>query len=434
MNSEELAGCNSKKVIVLISGSAGELDWILPILDWLLIRNVSVKVVFLTRHAWDSVKENRLLFDFVSNNGVNTDVVLSGSHFFEKLERLSYLSYRAYCKLGIANLKPANILFRLFDKVVEACYMRRLPADVARGNGQQHLIFSEFPSLRRRRDFWFRTRFAGSIFFYHPHSPHIYAEDLDSKPSEFPKVDFGKKHFLLLGHPTDYEVINDGKELSAPDLEKIYTGHPKYSDGWLSEFQLASRQYRSAPMSGRKIRILVLSRGSGSVMDDARHEYLVESMVRVIQRQFSEHEILVKKHPRETQSHWDQFVDANSIKTVNDHMLRFAAGVDFVVSFWGSGAMDCFSLGVPVIEYYDPNENPKQQVPEGKGYTTIYRKLGIVIPANNEEELEEAVLKLAHTGFNTSCNTIHPHYAEMLELSNKWDDAIEKILSTHGYL
>ena len=169
-------------------------------------------------------------------------------------------------------------------------------------------------------------------------------------------------------------------------------------------------------------------------MDAARHEYLVESTVRVMQRQFSEHEILVKKHPRETQSHWDQFVDADSIKTVNDHMLRVAAGVDFVVSFWGSGAMDCFSLGVPVIEYYDPNENPKQQVPEGEGYTTIYRKLGIVFPANNEEELEEAVSNLAHTGFDTSSSTVHSRYAEMLELSNKWNGAIENILSTHGYL
>ena len=105
MKPAEVTDCNSKKVIVLISGSAGELDWILPILDWLLIRNVSVKVVFLTRHAWDSVRENRLLYDFVSKSELKIDVVLTGSQFFEKLERLSYLSYRAFCKLGIGNLK-----------------------------------------------------------------------------------------------------------------------------------------------------------------------------------------------------------------------------------------------------------------------------------------------------------------------------------------
>ena len=29
-------------------------------------------------------------------------------------------------------------------------------------------------------------------------------------------------------------------------------------------------------------------------------------------------------------------------------------GVDFVISFWSSGAMDCYELGVPVIELYDP--------------------------------------------------------------------------------
>ena len=77
----------------------------------------------------------------------------------------------------------------------------------------------------------------------------------------------------------------------------------------------------------------------------------------------------------------------SSVKIVNDHILQLAARVDFAISLWGSGAMDCFSLGLPVIEYWNPDKHFKQQVPEGAGYTTIYRKLGLVLPANTEEDL-----------------------------------------------
>ena len=38
----------TKTAIVFLSGSAGELDWILPILDHLLKREFDLKIIFLT--------------------------------------------------------------------------------------------------------------------------------------------------------------------------------------------------------------------------------------------------------------------------------------------------------------------------------------------------------------------------------------------------
>ena len=51
--------------IVFISGSAGELDWILPILDFLQSKNFRIKIIFLTRHALRSVKQNSMCNDFI---------------------------------------------------------------------------------------------------------------------------------------------------------------------------------------------------------------------------------------------------------------------------------------------------------------------------------------------------------------------------------
>ena len=111
--------------------------------------------------------------------------------------------------------------------------------------------------------------------------------------------------------------------------------------------------------------------------------------------------------------------------------MEIATRVDFVISFWSSGAMDCNTLGVPVIEYFDPNQNPKQQIPDGEGFTTIYRRLGIVYPANNERELGSMVTRLKES--NTTKPKITPHffYNDLMNKSNKWHKTIEKILLHH---
>ena len=41
----------NKQVVVFLSGSAGELDWILPILDYLSKLQFKIKIIFLSRHV-----------------------------------------------------------------------------------------------------------------------------------------------------------------------------------------------------------------------------------------------------------------------------------------------------------------------------------------------------------------------------------------------
>ena len=130
-------------------------------------------------------------------------------------------------------------------------------------------------------------------------------------------------------------------------------------------------------------------------MDKQSHSNLVETTIDTINTRVPNYNLLIKKHPREVNSSWDDHLDKNtSIQIVDEHIMEIARRVDFVISFWSSGAMDCNTLGVPVIEYFDPNQNPKQQIPEGEGFTTIYRRLGIVFPANNERELGSMVSSL----------------------------------------
>ena len=123
-----------------------------------------------------------------------------------------------------------------------------------------------------------------------------------------------------------------------------------------------------------------------------------------------------------------------SFQITNEHMLDVASKVHFTITFWTSGAIDCYLLGVPVIEYYDPNKFPRGQVLENKIFTSIYRKLNIVSPANNEKELIKALKDLIKRNYKLHSNKPHPFYNKLLVRSNKWEKKIENILLSHNFI
>jgi len=423
----------NKQVVTFLSGSAGELDWILPILDYLSKLQFKIKIIYLSRHVQKSVNHNRMLSDYINqpNNGIET--ISCGGYFTELIEKYGYLMHRINIKLNKPKL--LSIFFYIVEKVCKSFFINNLPKRILQNENDGTLIFSEHPSLRRPRDKWIKQKFNRSIFFYHPHSPHIYATELGFNYSEPDSIDLNKKYFLLLGHPADHFSVDDKSELAAPDLAKVFIGHPKYSNRWLHNYQEAARLFRSSFADRMQTNILVISRGIGSYIDQKSQKDLIETTANVIHNQVPNYKLFVKKHPREFNSHWDNILDEYpSIRIVKDHILDIASKVDFVITFWSSGAMDCFNLGVPTIEYYDPNKNPKQQLPEGDSYTTIYRKLGIVLPANNEEELELAVSRLVSEDYKMPSDAPHSFYSELIFRSNQWDKTIDKILVSHNLI
>ena len=428
LNQEQVA-------IVFISGSAGELDWILPILEYLLQKKFRIKVIFLSRHALKSVQENNMCYEFINQKNPRIDVISLGGYFFEKVEKIGYLTYRGFLKLKLSKIPIIKNIFKLYFVFLSSLFMRKIPYEITSSKDSKYLFFTEFPSLRRPRDIWIKEFFTNSIFFYCPHSPHIYAEDLDKKYEEPDVNDFKKRSFLLLGHPGDFHIINDGRELASDDLEKLFIGHPKYSHSWLRNLRNQSRAFRTSFKERNKTNILVLSRGHGSYLDEYSHKQLVENTIKTIENLVPDYKILVKKHPREIPSHWDKLSrDNKEIEVINDHILQLATRADFVISFWGSGSMDCFMLEVPVIEYWNPIKHNKQQIPTIDSYTTIYRKLGIVLEANNELELGKQISRLKKEGYNLPKSLVHPYFGQLIARSDQWNETIEKILLKNDFI
>jgi hypothetical protein len=424
-----------KTGIVFLSGSAGELDWILPIIDDLLKKDFNIKIIFLTRHVRLSVKNNQMLNDYISQTNPQLETFLCGGYFIEKIEHFAYLLHRASIKFKLGQKPLLQTIYSFLNKILQKFYLMRMPSQIFKLKDKKCLFFSEYPSLRRPRDLWFRQAFKQALFFYCPHSPHIYSEDLDTKQQKTESINFENRYFLLLGHPADYPFINDGMELASEDLEKVFIGHPKYSNTWLHEFKEKSQIFRSSFSKRSETNILIYSRGSGSYLDDQSHVDLAKTAISGIDSQIENYNLLVKKHPREKNSYWDIAASTNpKIKIIDDHVMKIGTSVDFVITFWGSGAMDCYALGLPVIELFNPNKHPKQQVPHESGYTTIYRLLGIVLPANNLEELVRAIASLKNNNFSLPSLEPHPFYNELLRLSNDWNTKFEKILASHDLI
>ena len=434
MTKEKIASKDSfarTQVVVFLYGSAGELDWILPILVYYSGIGFKVSIIYRTRHVVASVRNNQFLNQYLYSPEASFTLIETGGVFSEFFDKLSHKLYRAYVKLSIFNIPLLRYLFKTADSLFKNVFLTRLPRQLRDFRAKKHIMFGEFPSVKRPESVWLTETFSNSIFFYCPHSPHVYTKNLENNVSIGVTVLSGKSRFLLLGDPSDESILNQSYDFTG--LTSVFTGHPKYSNQWLSEFQNASRAYRLKKNLDGKVKILIMSRGVGSYLNEAAHKILVEQTLTAIDKRFSNYELLVKKHPRETTSHWDNLAKINtSIEFTNSHILQAASTVDFAISFWTSGAMDCYAIGVPVIEFFDPNECPKQQVPKGDGYTTIYRELGLVRHANNDSELDEAITQLISCSSSETLTVTHPFYQKLTDRSNNWQDIIDKILIQHG--
>ena len=119
MNKREGTTLKTKTAIVFLSGSAGELDWILPILDHLLKREFDLKIIFLTKHVLASVKTNSMLNDYIHQENSKIELIFLGSYLWEMLERISYLAYRFLIKYNLKNKNIIQPIYSIFEKILE---------------------------------------------------------------------------------------------------------------------------------------------------------------------------------------------------------------------------------------------------------------------------------------------------------------------------
>ena len=90
-----------KTAIVFISASAGEVDWVLPIIDFLRHKQCSIVYIFLSNRALQSVESNQMIKDFIFNNDSKISTYFCGGFFYETIEKYAYLCYRFFLKFKL---------------------------------------------------------------------------------------------------------------------------------------------------------------------------------------------------------------------------------------------------------------------------------------------------------------------------------------------
>ena len=426
---------DNKVAIVIVSGSVGELDWNLEILNLLLNEGFKLKIVILKRKALKSIKQNKMVNDFINQKNDKIEIIFRGGYFIETIRQYIYRFYRILIKFKISKYPLMGNIFNLFNMIFQKVFSHCLPSSVLSNKSKKYLFLSEFPILRRPWDVWIRKKFHNSIFLFHPHSQHIYAKNFDNRFPEDRNINYNKNQFLLLGHQLDYLYINDGKEYASNDLEKVFLGHPSWSQKRIDKYKLKEKNLNFNSPTEEKINILILSKNFGAFFGKDYHNNLAETTINSIQKIIPNSNIFIKKHPREEESRWDILAKKNSsIKVINDHVQQIAAKVNFVISIWNSASVDCYAMGIPVIEYYDPNKFPKGMVFRENEHTSVYRILGLVIPANNEIELQKAINNLVNTKYTMSFNNTHAFFKELEILSNTWEKKIRNILVAHNLI
>ena len=417
--------------ITFLSGSAGELDWVLPILDDLYNRGHKIHLCCLSQNVYKSIFENKLLRQYIQRSSSPVVVHKCYSFFSKFFDKYSYLFFRLTIKLNLRKLPLIKNIFLIVEYFLENIFFDRIPKELILHQKSKNLIFNEFPALRKPYNKWIKSLFPASIFFYIPHSPHFYTENLDIHFEENKDINFNCNSYLLLGHPLDFKELKNLYDFS--EVEPIFLGHPKYSKHWLEEIKQSSVPKKN---HSNNPNILVISRGVGSYLSPQQHKYLVDSTCHAIEKNFKKFNLFIKKHPREINSYWDEKVQKNKNITYTDsHILQAAASSDFVISFWSSGAMDCFAMDIPVIEFFDPNISSFQQVQlNEKDFTTIYRLLGCVIPASNIQELCLCIKDLKDLDFLIKNQHVHPRLQDLLERSQHWNEQFLQILHKNDLL
>jgi hypothetical protein len=422
---------NKRKSLVFLNSSASELDWILPIIEYLLNNSVNIEIIYRTEAANKSVRSNDSLNRYLESHAQIKYFKLGW--IARVINLLGFYLYRIKPMLG--NSKIFNYCFNILDRILNYIYTGNLSKSVTNDTiNDQYLIFSEIPNLKKSlgsQRIWMERSFKQSIFFYCPHSPMIH--HLSGLKSAYPCDNYiipKSSSYILLGGPGDLKAYENGHyELSR--VVPVYIGHPKYSDKWISFFNETSH-VSNFNNSNNVVKILIISRGVGCSLTQDQQKSLVSLTIKVIHESFSNYQLIIKKHPRERESYWDIVARQNpSIYFTKEPISKMACTVDFSVAFWSSSVVECCILGMPVIEFFLSTHLLLGAVTSQQP-GDLSKKFGLGLFADNEDDFRLAVDKITNQDCKVSLETIHPSFQIFLKRANKWEIYFEKILNSNN--
>ncbi|MFZ5775059.1 MAG: hypothetical protein ACOY3Z_06205 [Thermodesulfobacteriota bacterium] len=341
---------NSPVIVLIVSTSFGEVDWILPPLIAFKKKHPEWKIVTLFGH--------QLVFKW--------------------FESLNPVLYRAFKEVSELNVVPQEI-GALFRDDISPDQVRIVLKDY---NEDQYAPYKQE----------ILQRCPNALVVSYPHSNHIYSNSAVEPLQSCVDPDAFSVHDLfLLCSREDIPYWS-----RYVDCRKIRVfGYPRYDSWWIDRFlsdaALMDAQENIRAKAAGPV-FFYISRGPHPhYLNQQDYEYLLRSTVEETLR----HEksfLLIKPHPRQDLDELVRILndyDPSRWMISGLHLLQLASLADVVISGWSSGILDALAVNKPVIEFWRFGGNDplcRYNTADGKP-TTIYRELGLAAGADSRDEM-----------------------------------------------
>lgn len=336
-------------LMLIVATSFGEVDWILPVLSAFKKKNPQWQIMTLFGHE-------TIFQGLVINRAI----------------------YEEFAAISSVNIVPREIDLFLSSNI-SPDQVKIILKDFNKDEFAPYKIYLE-------------ARCPDALVVSYPHSNYMYSNRTTESLQIAVSPDAYSRHdIFLLGSEHDIPYWS-----RYVDVARIRTfGYPVF-DSWWMEKMLHAASFTGSPEvelarnAAGKVFFHISRHTHPLYLDEEDYYYLVKSLVEEV---FS-HEnsvLLIKPHPRQKiESFVDILAPYDSARWMFSglQLTQLCSLADVVVSFFSSGIVNALAAGKPVIEFYRFNDkNPDwRRLPNG-GATSIYRELGLAVPADTRQEL-----------------------------------------------
>ena len=372
-------------IVLIVHSSAGEIDWARQLIE-AHHKEANVFLVVTTKAGERSLLAN----DFIREKCQNEWTLIGLEVLFLKVWGFGLRKSPDF----ISNIRTIATVTRYLHWIWNYLRLAKIDRSVFTLFFFDQGASMTFPLLRS----FILRRFPDKLILYTPHSPHLYAVPSDRMVR--PQWDATKFRNLI----RDKSEINvfawhgdDGRLAAKIDssLPWVVVGYPK---------SIRTKEFpeNKGPLDSRIQKVAVLSRGVGSYICRDLSKKLKSGIVNVAIRNYPKMRWSIKLHPRESSECWENVAGGiSAIKLVDTEVVKLICESDLVISMWSSAALDCYYHAVPCIEFFDHEASAKIQIDKGSPAqdSMMYRDLGIVIPADDEDQLSAIVESMASAKF-----------------------------------
>lgn len=352
ISKNEIIAGQTPLILLVISSSYEEIDWILP-----------------------------ALMKFKQKNPEYEMITLFGDKDVYRLLTTNKFIFRQFLRLSSLNIVPEEIP-SLFSENIFPDQVKMILKDSGK---------DDFTPYKEELS----QRCPKALQVNFPQSSTIYSKkDRETvQTCDFPES-FSKHDLFLVGSEHDIPFWSH-----SVDIKKIKAlGYPKYDSWWVKESLedfvfLKSDEYRLSK-AAKTVFLFIPKEPDSYHQEHGDDESFIQAMLDIV-GDYQDALLLIKIHPSQNIKKLVDLLKSNKRLTLHIstlHLLQLAYISDVIISQGSCGILDSLALKKPGIEFRWPTgKNSGSRGKHKGGETTIYRELNLVAPAETKQELHEMI-------------------------------------------